>query len=59
MLIRSKHELSKEAKEARKPLPPEYLIDALHDRLQDTSGKLLAARPAKMPKRKRRENADL
>jgi hypothetical protein len=40
-------ELSPEAKAARLPLRPEELIDALHDRVHPTSGRLLAAKPIK------------
>ena len=40
--------LSKEAQEARKPLPPEMLVGALQDRVHKTSGKLLSATPLKL-----------
>lgn len=39
--------LSAEAKAARAPLRPEELVEALHDRVHPTSGRLLAAKPIK------------
>lgn len=37
--------LSKEARAARAPRPPEELVDALQDRIHPTSGRLIAAMP--------------
>lgn len=45
--------LSKEAQETRKPLPPEYLVDALQDPIHKNIGR---SRPAKVAKRKTNEN---
>lgn len=36
--------------EEKKPLPPEVMASALQDRIHETSGKLRAARPIKVPK---------
>ncbi len=44
--------LSRVAREARKPLPPEQLVGALHDRVHMESGRLLSAVPIR---RKREE----
>ena len=41
--------LSKEALESRKPIPPEYLVDALQDPIHKEVGR---SRPAKVAKRK-------
>jgi DNA-binding transcriptional regulator YiaG len=44
--------LSPEAKAARAPRPPEELVGALQDRIHPTSGRLLAAKPIKLARRK-------
>lgn len=44
--------LSDEANAERRPLPPNTLADALQDRIHETSGRLLAARPIKPAKPK-------
>lgn len=44
--------LSDAAREARAPRPPEELVDALHDRIHPTSGRLLASKKISMPRRK-------
>lgn len=44
--------LSDEARAARAPLPPEELVGALQDRIHPTSGRLLAAKAVRIPRRK-------
>lgn len=44
--------LSDDARAARAPRPPEELVDALQDRLHPTSGRLLAAKAVRIPRRK-------
>lgn len=43
--------LSKEAQEARKPIPPEYLVDALQDPIHKQVGR---SRVPKVAKRKKK-----
>jgi DNA-binding transcriptional regulator YiaG len=43
---------SDEARAARAPRPPEELVDALQDRIHPTSGRLLSAKPLRIPRRK-------
>jgi hypothetical protein len=42
-------QLRTEAKAARRPRPPEELVDALHDRITPTSGKLIASKSVRNP----------
>ncbi len=44
--------LSREAREARKPLPPEQLVDALQDRVHIEPGRLLSAKPIRRKREK-------
>jgi DNA-binding transcriptional regulator YiaG len=44
--------LSDTARAARAPRPPEELVDALHDRIHPTSGRLLASKTVDIPRRK-------
>jgi transcriptional regulator with XRE-family HTH domain len=44
--------LTEEARAARAPRPPEELVGALQDRIHPTSGRLLAARPIAIARRK-------
>ena len=44
--------LSEEARRARAPRPPEELVGALQDRIHPTSGRLLAAKAVRIPRRK-------
>ena len=44
--------LSDGARAARAPRPPEELVDALHDRIHPTSGRLLASKSVSIPRRK-------
>jgi transcriptional regulator with XRE-family HTH domain len=44
--------LSEEARAARAPRPPEDLVGALQDRIHATSGRLLAAKAVRIPRRK-------
>jgi DNA-binding transcriptional regulator YiaG len=44
--------LSPEAQAARAPRPPEELVGALQDRIHPASGRLLAAKPIKISRRK-------
>jgi DNA-binding transcriptional regulator YiaG len=44
--------LSKEARAARAPRPPEELVGALQDRIHPTSGRLRAAKAIAIPRRK-------
>lgn len=44
--------LSDEARAARAPRPPEELVGALQDRIHPTSGRLLAAKAVRIPRRK-------
>lgn len=48
----SSTKLSKEARAARAPRPPEELVGALQDRIHPTSGRLLAAKPIATTRRK-------
>ena len=43
---------SDEARAARTPRPPEELVGALQDRIHPTSGRLLSAKPLRIPRRK-------
>ncbi len=42
--------LSEQARAARAPRPPDELVDALHDRIHATSGRLLAAKSMPVPR---------
>lgn len=44
--------LSEESRVARAPRPPEELVGALQDRIHPTSGRLRAAKPITVPRRK-------
>jgi DNA-binding transcriptional regulator YiaG len=48
----SSPKLSEEARAARAPRPPAELVGALQDRIHPTSGRLLAAKPIAIPRRK-------
>lgn len=45
MATKPKKPLSKAARDARKPRPPEELVGALQDRVHATSGRLIGATP--------------
>lgn len=44
--------VSERARATREPRPPEELVDALQDRIHPTSGRLLSAKPLRIPRRK-------
>lgn len=45
-------EISADAMSARAPRPPEELVEALHDRVHPTSGRLLSSKPVRAPRGK-------